>query len=160
MKRVVVLFFIVLLTGILSCERTTFYSPYAQLDADIAIIDKYLEENNIDATKSRSGLRYVIHATGIGDFPQKGNTLKVHYTGTLLDGTKFDSSYDNGEPFEYEHGYGAMISGWEEGIAYIQERGKITLYVPSVLAYGNRSVGDVIKPNSNLIFDIELFSVQ
>jgi peptidylprolyl isomerase len=78
-----------------------------------------------------------------------------------LDGTKFDSSYDgDGIPFEYEHGYGSVISGWEEGIAYIRERGKITLYVPSVLAYGTRTVGDVIKPNSNLIFEIELLSVQ
>ena len=160
MKRFKVLWLAVITAGILGCERTTFYSPYAQLEADIIIIDKFLEENNIDAIKSRSGLRYVIHDEGLGAYPEKGNTLKVHYTGTLLDGTKFDSSYDRGEPFEYEHGYGRVISGWEEGIAYIGERGRITLYIPSVLAYGTKTVGDVIKPNSNLIFDIELLSVQ
>ena len=150
----------VLIISLFSCERTTFYNPYAQLEADIAKLDKYLDENNITAKKSSSGLRYVIHDEGLGSIPQKGNTLIVHYTGTLLDGTKFDSSYDHGEPMKYQHGYGQVISGWEEGITYISERGRITLYVPSVLAYGSRSVGEFIEPNSNLIFDIELFSVQ
>jgi peptidylprolyl isomerase len=160
MKKMKNILLAVLIMGLFSCERQTFYSPYAQLEADIAIIDKYLEENNIDAVKSRSGLRYVIHDEGLGTVPQKGNTLIVHYVGTLLDGTKFDSSYDRGKPFQYTHGLNQVISGWEEGISYIGETGKITLYVPSVLAYGARSMGEYIEPNSNLIFDIELLSVQ
>ena len=160
MKIVKNLIIVASIIVIVSCEKTTFYNPYAQLDADIAKIDKYLEENNITAQRSSSGLRYVIHDPGIGSIPVKGNILIVHYTGTLLDGTKFDSSYDNGEPLKYQHGYGQVISGWEEGITYIAERGRITLYIPSVLAYGSRAVGEFIEPNSNLIFDIELFSVQ
>jgi FKBP-type peptidyl-prolyl cis-trans isomerase len=160
MKKVKNLMLGILIMGFFGCERTTFYNPYAQLEADIAKIDKYLEDNNITAQKSSSGLRYVIHDEGLGSIPQKGNVLIVHYTGTLFDGTKFDSSYDRGEPMKYQHGYGQVITGWEEGITYISERGRITLYVPSVLAYGSRSVGEFIEPNSNLIFDIELFSAQ
>jgi len=160
MKTVKNLFLAVLIIGLFACEKTEIYSPYAQLEADILRLDKYLEENNIDAIKTGSGLRYVIHDEGLGAVPQQGNTIIVHYVGTLLDGTKFDSSYDRGEPFEYIHGYGNVIQGWEEGITYVGERGKITLYVPSVLAYGTSSVGEFIEPNSNLIFEIELLSVQ
>ncbi len=143
-----------------SCERTEFYNPYTQLQEDLAILDQYLEENNIDATKSSSGLRYVIHDEGLGSSPVPGSLVKVHYTGTLLDGTQFDSSYDRGEPLSYIHGQGRVIRGWDEGLSYIGERGKITLYVPSVLAYGRRGSGDIIGPNENLIFEIELISVQ
>lgn len=160
MKNVKSLVLVVSIMSLFSCEKTTFYSPYAQLDADIRAIDQYLEDNNINARRSSSGLRYVIHEEGLGSIPQMGNTVIVHYVGTLLDGTKFDSSYDNGEPFKYTQGYNQVIRGWEEGITYIGEMGKITLYVPSVLAYGARTVGEFIKPNSNLIFEIELLSVQ
>jgi len=160
MKMVKNLILTGLIVGLFACEKTTFYNPYAQLEADVAKIDEYLEDNNIVVKKTSTGLRYVIHDVGIGSVPQKGNKVIVHYTGTLLDGTKFDSSYDRGEPFEYTHGVGSVIRGWEEGITYISERGNITLYIPSVLAYGSRYVGDVIVPNSNLIFDIELLSVQ
>lgn len=161
MKARIVILFIILLGGLgSSCERTELYSPYAQLQEDIAIIDAYLEENNIDAEKSSSGLRYVIHDEGLGSNPVRGSLVKVHYTGTLLDGTKFDSSYDKGEPFSYTHGVGMVISGWDEGLSYIGERGTITLYVPSVMAYGRSAKGDIIGPNENLVFDIELLSVQ
>ena len=159
MKRIKELLLAVLVIVLFSCEQQTFYSPYAQLEADIAIIDEYLEENNIDAKKSNSGLRYVIHDQGLGSTPQNGNIVKVHYVGTLLDGTQFDSSYDRGEPFQYTHGVGQVIRGWDEGLKYISETGKITLYVPSVLAYGASGAGD-IGPNENLIFDVELLSVQ
>ena len=145
---------------LLSCSETGLYNPYTQLQEDIQKIDAYLAENNIVASKSSSGLRYVIVDEGLGSNPIRGNIVKVHYTGKLFDGTVFDSSYDRGEPLSYTHGVGNVISGWDEGLSYIGERGKITLYIPSVLAYGNRGSGDIIKPNDNLIFDIELLSVQ
>jgi len=159
MKRIKELLFAFMVIGLFACEKQTFYSPYAQLEADVIKIDKYLDENNIDAKKSSTGLRYVIHDEGLGSTPQNGNIVKVHYTGTFLDDTKFDSSYDRGEPFQYTHGVGQVIRGWEEGLMYIGETGKITLYIPSVLAYGSRGKGD-IGPNENLIFYIELLSVQ
>ena len=159
MKRFKELLFVFMVAVLFACEKQTFYSPYAQLEADIIKIDNYLDENNIDAKKSRTGLRYVIHDEGLGSIPQSGNIVKVHYTGTFLDGTKFDSSYDRNKAFEYTHGVGQVIRGWDEGLEYIGETGKITLYIPSVLAYGARGSGD-IGPNENLIFDIELLSVQ
>jgi peptidylprolyl isomerase len=159
MKRIKELMLAILVIGLFSCEKQTFYSPYAQLEEDIAIIDKYLEENNITAVKSNTGLRYVIHDQGLGSTPQNGNIIKVHYVGTLLDGTQFDSSYDRGEPFQYTYGAGQVIRGWDDGLKYIAETGKITLYIPSVLAYGVTGKGD-IGPNENLIFDIDLLSVQ
>lgn len=159
MKRIKELLLAIMVMGLLACEKQSFYSPYTQLQEDINIIDKYLEDNGIVATKSNSGLRYVIHDHGLGSIPQNGNIVKVHYTGTFLDGTQFDSSYDRGEPFEYTQGGGYVIRGWEEGLKYIGETGKITLYIPSVLAYGIQGRGD-IGPNENLIFDIELLSVQ
>ena len=144
-----------------SCEeQQTFYNPYTQLQEDIQILDDYLEENNIVAMKASSGLRYVILDEGLGSNPVQGSRVTVHYTGTLLDGTVFDSSYDRGEPLTYTHGIRQVIPGWDEGLSYIGERGKITLYVPSVLAYGSRGSGSIIGPNENLIFDVELLSVQ
>ncbi len=154
---ILLLFFVII--GF-SCEKTTFYDPYSQLQEDIQKIDEYLEANNITAKKSSSGLRYVIIDEGLGSNPLRGSQVKVHYIGMLFDGTVFDSSYDRGEPLSYTHGIGNVISGWDEGLSYIGERGKITLYVPSVLAYGNRGSGDSIGPNENLIFDVELLSVQ
>jgi FKBP-type peptidyl-prolyl cis-trans isomerase len=144
-----------------SCEKQqTFYNPYTQLQEDIQKIDAYLEENNIVARRSSSGLRYVIVNEGLGANPVRGNRVMVHYTGKLFDGTVFDSSYDRGTPLSYTHGINQVISGWDEGLSYVGERGKITLYVPSVLAYGTRGSGDLIGPNENLIFDVELLSVQ
>ena len=139
----------------LSCEKTNIYSPYSQLQEDIQKIDDYLIENNISAIRSSSGLRYVILDEGLGSNPVRGNLVKVAYTGTLFDGTVFDQG-----TITYTHGMGQVISGWDEGLSYIGERGKITLYIPSVLAYGNRGKGDLIGPNENLIFDVELLSVQ
>ncbi len=159
MKRIKELLFVFMVIGLFACEKQTFYSPYAQLEADVIKIDKYLDENNIDAKKSNTGLRYVIHHEGLGSTPQAGNIVIVDYVGTFLDSTKFDSSYDRGESFQYTHGAGQVIRGWEEGLTYIGEKGSITLYIPSVLAYGSRGSGD-IGPNENLIFDIELHSVQ
>ena len=159
MKRIKELLIVFMVLGLFSCEKQTFYSPYAQLEEDVNKIDKYLEENNIDAKKSNTGLRYVIHDEGLGSSPQAGSIVIVHYVGTFLDGTKFDSSYDRAEPFEYTHGAGYVIRGWEEGLSYISGTGCVRLYIPSVLAYGVQGRGD-IGPNENLIFDIDLLSVQ
>ena len=160
MRKVKVLVLLVIISVMVSCEKQEIYSPYAQLEEDVLKLDKYLEDNNITAFQSRSGLRYVIQDEGLGSVPQRGNTLMVHYTGTLLDGTKFDSSYDRGEPLEYIHGVGKVIKGWDEGLAYIGEQGAITLYIPSVLAYGRQGADNLIGPNENLIFEIKLLSVQ
>ena len=113
--------------------------------------------NNIT---TESGLQYEEIEEGTGAAPQPGDIVAVHYTGTLEDGTEFDSSYTRGTPFEFPLGQGAVIPGWDEGIALMKEGGTARLTVPPDLAYGEAGAGDVIPPNSTLIFDVELVSIQ
>jgi len=106
-----------------------------------------------------SGLQYIEIQPGTGPYPQKGDVVAVHYVGTLTDGTEFDSSYRRGQPFVFPLGMGRVIKGWDEGIAMLRVGGKARLIIPPELAYGNRSVGGVIPPNSTLIFDVELVEI-
>ena len=87
-----------------------------------------------------------------------GKKVKVHYTGTLLDGTKFDSSRDRNQPFEFTLGQSQVIKGWDEGIGMMNVGGKATLVIPSTIAYGDRDMGK-IPPFSTLVFDVELLEV-
>lgn len=90
----------------------------------------------------------------------KHSKVQVHYIGKLEDGTKFDSSYDRGEPLSFQIGMKRVIEGWELGLMGMKVGGKRTLFIPSKLGYGQRGAGDLIPPNSNLIFEIEIISVQ
>lgn len=119
----------------------------------------YLAENNIEATPTESGLIYVCTQPGNGAKPEAGKKVKVHYTGTLLDGTKFDSSVDRGEPIEFPLGMGYVIPGWDEGVAMMSKGEKGILYVPAKLAYGERQAGP-IPAFSNLIFEVELVDFE
>jgi FKBP-type peptidyl-prolyl cis-trans isomerase len=124
-----------------------------------ALMQKYLKEKNINAKPTASGLIYVEKVKGTGTKAAAGKKVKVHYTGTLLDGTKFDSSRDRNEPFEFTLGQGQVIKGWDEGIALMNVGGKATLVIPSAIAYGDRDMG-TIPPFSTLVFDVELLDVK
>lgn len=106
-----------------------------------------------------SGLIIEDIVAGSGDEAVGGKTITVHYTGTLEDGTKFDSSLDRGEPFQFVLGAGQVIQGWEEGINGMKVGGKRKLVIPPELGYGTRAVGS-IPPNSTLLFDVELLDVD
>ena len=97
--------------------------------------------------------------TGTGKETVKGALLIVQYEGFLEDGTKFDSSHDRGKPFQFVFGTGRVIKGWDQGLVGMKEGGKRKLFVPAHLAYGERQVGEIIKPNSNLLFNVELLEV-
>jgi len=131
-----------------------------QMSVDSTRIVEFLVENNIDAESTESGLRYTIQKEGTGPSPSPGDTVFVHYTGRLLDGQQFDSSYDRGEPLSFPIGQRMVIPGWDEGIALLQKGGEATLYIPSPLAYGPQARGEVIKENSILVFDVELVDVK
>ena len=131
-----------------------------QIKADGELIDQFLQENGIEASTTESGLRYVITEAGSGDNATDGQNITVHYHGTLLDGTKFDSSYDRGDPFKFVLGQGRVIRGWDEGFALLNKGTKATLYIPSPLAYGDRDRGPIIKANSILKFDVELLDIN
>jgi len=96
---------------------------------------------------------------GTGDEAQSGKKITVNYLGTLVDGTKFDSSYDRGQPFSFVLGSGQVIAGWDRGLVGMKVGGKRKLVIPPNLGYGNQAVGN-IPPNSTLIFEVELLSVE
>jgi peptidylprolyl isomerase len=106
------------------------------------------------------GLKYVDLKVGAGPLPRAGQTVRVHYVGRLLDGTKFDSSRDRGQPYEFALGEGRVIPGWDEGVASMHVGGRRKLIVPPSLAYGDQGAGDKIPPNATLVFDIELLGIE
>ena len=111
-------------------------------------------------TKTPSGLEYWDIKKGTGPVAQSGQKVKVHYTGWLTNGKKFDSSVDRNEPFQFTLGAGQVIKGWDEGVAGMKVGGKRQLRIPPDLGYGAAGAGGVIPPNATLIFDVELLGVQ
>lgn len=106
-----------------------------------------------------SGLKYVDLQTGTGAEAKAGQNVKVHYTGWLTTGAKFDSSVDRGQPFSFPLGSGRVIRGWDEGVAGMRIGGRRKLTIPPELGYGSRGAGGVIPPNAELIFEVELLGV-
>lgn len=126
---------------------------------EASILAKYIADNEITVEPTASGLYFISTQEGDGEQAKAGDKVKVHYTGTLLDGTKFDSSLDRDQPFEFVLGQGQVIKGWDEGIAMLKVGGKATLIIPSSIAYGDRQAGEIIKPYSPLKFDVELIEI-
>jgi peptidylprolyl isomerase len=113
-----------------------------------------------DEVTTPSGLKYTDEVVGSGESPSKGKKVRVHYTGRLTDGKKFDSSHDRREPFEFTIGVGQVIRGWDEGVMSMKVGGKRQLTIPPDLGYGARGAPPVIPPNAELIFDVELLEVR
>lgn len=122
-------------------------------------LEDYLEAQNITVEPQESGLYYIEIKEGEGPKPFPGQGVSVHYTGKLLDGTKFDSSHDRGEPIAFFIGRGQVIPGWDEGIAMMRKGGQAKLIIPPELAYGERDMG-VIPPHSPLVFEVELVDID
>ena len=120
-------------------------------------------EVNMDSNTTvttASGLQYKDLVVGTGAEASTGATAVVHYTGWLLDGTKFDSSHDRGDPLEFVIGQGRVIAGWEEGVGTMSVGGKRELIIPPNLAYGDRGAGGVIPPGATLKFEVELVGLK
>ena len=114
-----------------------------------------------EMTTTSSGLQYEVIQSGSGESASNGDTAVVHYTGWLVDGTKFDSSVDRGQPFEFGVGQGNVIQGWDEAVALMKVGDKWKLSIPPDLAYGERSIGGgLIPPNSTLVFEVELLDLK
>lgn len=112
------------------------------------------------AVKTPSGLIYLITKKGTGAAPKAGDTVAVHYTGTLTDGTPFDSSKERDEPIEFPLGQGRVIKGWDEGIGKMHVGDQAILVIPPDLGYGERGAGGVIPPGATLIFIVELVGIK
>lgn len=123
-----------------------------------ALTKKYEKETGLSATVKPSGLRFIDLKKGDGPTPSQRDHVKVHYTGWLVDGTKFDSSHDRGEPYGFSLS-GGVIEGWLEGVASMKVGGKRKLIIPPDLGYGAKGFGDIIPPDAPLIFDVELISI-
>ncbi len=113
-----------------------------------------------ETTTTASGLQIKVLTVGSGEAASAGKIAVVHYTGWLLDGTKFDSSVDRGTPFEFVLGRGQVISGWDEGVGSMKVGGKRELIIPPGLAYGDLGAGSVIPPGATLKFEVELLELR
>jgi FKBP-type peptidyl-prolyl cis-trans isomerase FklB len=130
------------------------------LNQNLEIGRAFLEENkkNANIVTLPSGLQYEILTEGAGEKPKATDTVKCHYHGTLINGTVFDSSVERGQPASF--GVNQVIKGWVEALQLMPVGSKWRLYIPSELAYGKQGAGGAIKPNSALIFDVELLGIE
>lgn len=127
--------------------------------ATVQVAENIMADSTENVVTTESGLQYVDLKVGTGATPQKGEKVEVHYTGTLENGSKFDSSRDRNRPFSFTIGVGQVIKGWDEGVATMKVGGQRKLIIPPQLGYGDQGAGGVIPPNATLIFDVELLKV-
>lgn len=142
---------LIALIGVMGCKKED------QKEIDEALIVKYIQDHQLDAEATSSGLHYVIQDSGSAEHPGLASTVHMYYTGRLLDGTVFDGVSAPADPLELPLAW--TIAGWQEGIPFYGRGGKGILLIPSHLAYGEDGAGEIPK-NSVLIFDIEVVDFQ
>lgn len=151
MEKLIVALLLVVAVSIPACAQKEAKQPAGGGKASPAL--------PANAVKTPSGLAYVDMVVGNGPAPTAGKPVKVHYTGWLENGTKFDSSVDRNEPFVFTIAAGQVIPGWDEGVMSMKVGGKRKLIIPPELGYGAGGAGGVIPPNAVLIFEVELLDV-
>ncbi|MDX9977745.1 MAG: FKBP-type peptidyl-prolyl cis-trans isomerase [Candidatus Cloacimonadales bacterium] len=126
----------------------------------ISLFGTITKSTNRKVVKMETGLQYEVLLEGKGEECKKGDLVRVHYTGWLLDGTKFDSSVDRRQAFDFKLGAGMVIKGWDQGVAGMKIGEKRMLTIPSDLAYGDRGAAGVIPPKATLKFEVELLEIN
>jgi len=153
---------ILLLSSVFSSTAIFAQGNSSQAIVDDKVLTEYFRDNKIKATRTPSGLYYVINKKGAGENVKVGQNVTMKYYGKFLDGKRFDSNMDEnynttGNPFTFHLGRGRVIRGWDEGVQLLSPGTRATLYIPSPLGYGAQPVGP-IPPNSVLVFDVEVVS--
>ena len=129
-------------------------------NGNLALEEEVDVSQNVAMEAEALGLKIEDLKVGNGEEAVNGKLVTVHYSGTLTDGTKFDSSYDRGTPFDFTLGQGEVIQGWDMGVLGMKVGGKRKLTIPAELAYGEAGAGEVIPPNATLVFEVELLKVE
>lgn len=129
-------------------------------DKETKLKGKIMTTKDSKLVTTETGLQYEVLQEGAGAIPTKGQVVLAHYTGTLENGTKFDSSRDRGEPLEFPVGVGMVIAGWDEALMTMKKGERRKLIIPPKLGYGDREIPGVIPANSTLIFDVELVDIK
>jgi peptidylprolyl isomerase len=132
----------------------------AILCAGIMLVTAILVQGAEKVAMTPGGVKIEIIKEGQGPMPKKGQTVSVHYTGTLPNGTKFDSSRDRNQPISFPLGAGRVIKGWDEAIAEMKVGTRAKITIPPAMGYGDKGAGGVIPPNATLIFDVELMEAK
>ncbi len=132
---------------------------YSSSEEEMRVLDLYLQRTNVEVEPTEDGLFVIETEKGTGTKAVNGSRLKVHYSGTFVDGRVFDSSYKRNEPFEFTLGVGEMIEGWDIGLLGLNEGSKVKLIVPSNIAYSKEGYGEIIPPYATLVFEIEILKI-
>ncbi len=151
---------------VISCQKKTeqtYYTPIENTSTSTETKSSFIPWQIKDSSKivtTPSGLKYYIVKEGSGNNPMPGQSVLVHYHGTLTNGNTFDSSFERGAPFETVIGKGQVIQGWDEGIPKLKVGGQAILIIPPNIGYGDQAMGDKIPANSTLIFYVELLGIK
>jgi len=152
-----IIFFVVLAVGVFVYQ--TWYAPTEEIELGDVVIEDINNNQNNNMENTTQGLEIEILQEGNGQETKNGDMVSVHYTGTLVNGTKFDSSVDRGQPFEFSLGEGRVIQGWDLGVLGMKIGEKRKLTIAPELGYGSADMG-TIPPNSILIFEVELLGIN
>src|SRR3989338_7134668 len=158
MKKTFVVFVLIILIG----GGAWWFLRRDSFDGSESVYDQLKRTENAAKSTIINVTKLMIEEIKVGEGAEakNGDTVRVHYTGWLTDGTKFDSSVDRGEPFEFNLGAGEVIKGWDQGVAGMKVGGKRKLTIPPDLGYGDRGAGAVIPPGATLVFDVELLGIN
>jgi len=152
-----VIFFVVLAVGVVAYQA--WYAPTENTELEDDVVIDSINDNQNNMENTTQGLEIEILQEAVGTEAKNGDNVSVHYTGTLTDGTKFDSSVDRGQPFEFVLGAGRVIQGWDLGVLGMKIGEKRKLTIAPELGYGSADMG-TIPPNSTLIFEVELLGIN